>query len=204
MGVHVKFGQGQPAQRKEDKRFITGAGRYTDDIALTDQAQMAILRSPHAHARIESLDLAAARAAPGVLAVLTIADLDELGVKPIRSSVTVPNRDGAAFRNTDRPILAREHVRMVGEPIVAVIAESLGEARDACDLVEITFAELPAIATLAAARAPEAPQLWPQAPGNVAVDWEMGDAEATAAAFAADAQSGDRCAAGAAHRPGRL
>ena len=118
------FGIGQPVRRREDKRFVTGSGCFTDDINLPGQAYAHILRSPHAHARIRSIDTSAATAAPGVLAVYTIDDLDADGYGEIPTQATVPGKGGDKMFAPTRPILARGAVRYVGNPVAYVVAET--------------------------------------------------------------------------------
>jgi len=109
-----QFGIGQPVKRREDQRFLTGAGHFTDDIDLPGQAWGYVLRSPHAHAKIVSIDTAAANGSPGVLAVYTIADLDAEGIQEIPTQVDVPGKDGTKMFAPTRPVLARGTVRFVG------------------------------------------------------------------------------------------
>ena len=180
----AKFGFGQTVSRKEDDRLVRGAGAYTDDAALPGQAHGIVLRSPHAHARIDRLDAARARAAPGVLAVLTAAEAraDGLGTQPCFAPTT--NLDGSPYVSPPHPLLAEDTVRHVGDPVAFVVAETRERAREAADLVDIDYAVLPAATDTAAALSGGAPAVWPQAPDNLCVHWGQGDAEATAAAFA--------------------
>ena len=140
------FGIGQPLERLEDPRLLTGAGRFVGDRALPDQAHLVLVRSPHAHARLAALDTTAARAAPGVLGVFTAEDLraDGLGT----SRVTLPRKrpDGSPMFWRAHPGLARERVRHVGDPVVAVVAGTLAQAKDAAELVAIDYQALPAVA----------------------------------------------------------
>ncbi len=177
-----QFGIGQPVRRKEDDRFVTGRGRYTDDISLPGQAHMHVLRSPHAHARFKVTDTAAARAAPGVLGVYTAADLGAIGGIPCK--VPVKNRDGSMSVNPPYPILPADTVKHVGDAVAIVVAETAALARDAAELVAVDYTPLPAVADTAGALAPGAALVWEQAPGNQVFDWEMGDKAATDAAFA--------------------
>jgi carbon-monoxide dehydrogenase large subunit len=184
-----QFGIGQPVRRREDVRFLTGAGRFTDDINLDGQAHAHILRSPYAHARIRAIDAAAAKAAPGVLGVFTIADLDADGVAEIPTQVDVPGKGGEKMFAPTRPVLAREVVRYVGNPVALVVAESVAAARDAAELIEITYEELPAVTDLAAANRPGAPLLYPKRGSNLCVHWQSHDGSAVAAAFARAAKT---------------
>ena len=177
----------QPVTRTEDPRLLRGGGRYTDDRKLEGQAYAVFVRSPVAHGDIKSIDIAAAKAAPGVLAVYTHADIDAAGYTTLPNNLPLKGRDGAALLKPPRPILAKGRVRNVGEPVVAVIAETLAQARDGAELVELDIDPLPANTDLAAGVAAGALQLHDEVPGNVCVDFQTGDAEATAAAFEAAA-----------------
>ena len=175
----TQFGIGQPVRRVEDRRFITGRGRYLDDIVRPRQAHAVLVRSPHAHARIAGVDTAAAAAAPGVLAVLTGADLaaDGLGPVPCVSGVA-----GAVL--PPRPAMVADRVRHVGDTVAMVVAESQVAARDAADLVAVDYEELPAVIDTALAGAAGQPQVWPEAANNLCFSWDVGDAAAVAAAAA--------------------
>ncbi|MDW8314359.1 MAG: xanthine dehydrogenase family protein molybdopterin-binding subunit [Rhodovarius sp.] len=180
----AKFGLSQSVRRVEDPRLLVGAGRYTDDIALPGQAYGVVLRSPHAHARIRSIDTTAARAMPGVLLVLTGADLAAAGVGELPCTIPLKNRDGTPRADTPRLPLATDRVRHVGDPVAFIVAETLEQARDAAEAVVVDYEPLPAATDLATAWQPGAPQIWPHAPNNICFDWETGDAAATDAAFA--------------------
>src|SRR5215470_18601575 len=156
-------GIGAPLRRVEDKRFLTGHGRFVADIALSG----ALVRSPHAHAAIRRIDASAARAAPGVLAVLTGADMAADGVAPMRPLWLVRSRDGSPMAEPARFALARETVRHVGEPVAAVVAATLAQAVDAAERLAVDYAPLPALTDARAAQAPRAPQLHACAGGNV-------------------------------------
>jgi len=179
-----QFGFGQSVTRVEDQRLLSGHGRYTDDISLPRQAHGFVLRSPHAHARIDSLDIAAATAMPGVLGVFVAADLDADGVGPIPCLAPVKNVDGSAMARPPHPVLASGTVRHVGDPVAFVVAETLAQARDAAEAVVVDYMSLPAIADLAAAVEDGAPQVWDEAANNVCFTWEIGDAAAAEAGFA--------------------
>ena len=179
-----QFGVGQPMRRLEDQRFLTGQGRYSDDIALPGQAFAAVLRSPLAHAELSAVDTAAAREAPGVLAVYTAEDLSADGIGDIPCVAPMPGKAGSGTIQPPHPVLARERVRHVGDPIAFVVAETAAQARDAAELIEVDYDELPVVADTKAAVAPDAPRIWDEAPGNVCLDWEIGDRAATEAAFA--------------------
>jgi carbon-monoxide dehydrogenase large subunit len=180
-------GFGQSARRLEDGTLLRGAGRFTADIDLDRQVHMVVLRSPHGHADISALDSDAAAAMAGVAAVLTGADADGDGLGDIDGGDNLKNRDGGAPFTPPRPVIARDRVRYVGEPVALVVAESLAEARDAAEQIMVDYAPRPAVATIAAATAAGAALIWDQAPGNVSLDWEAGDRAATDRAFAAAA-----------------
>lgn len=179
-----RFGSGQPFRRNEDERFLLGTGRYTADITLPDQAAAVVVRAPFGHAAINGIDTAEAAQAPGVLGVFTIADLRADGVKDLPCVFMPPNRDGGTNPPALRPPLADGRVRHVGEAVAFVVAETPQQARDAAELVEVDYDPLPAVVDTAAALAAGAPQVSPEHPGNLAFDWEMGDAAAVEAGFA--------------------
>lgn len=185
----TKFGQSQPVRRVEDQRFITGKGRYTDDIALPGQAYGVFLRSPHAHAKVLGIDTAAARAAPGVLAVYTVAELKAAGIGNLPCTIPLKNRDGSMRADPPRPALADGMVRHVGDPVAFVVAATTAQARDAAELIEVDYDPLPAAAELATAMQPGQPQIWPEAPNNRVFDWETGNKDKTDALFAAAART---------------
>jgi carbon-monoxide dehydrogenase large subunit len=174
---------GEPVRRVEDERFLTGRGRYVDDIQLQGQVAAVFVRSPHAHADIIAIDRAAAADAPGVLAVLINADLVADGISPIPCAVTIKSRDGQSCFVPPRWPLAQERVRHVGDPVAIVIAETEGQARDAADLVQVEYAPLPAITNTARALDAGIPQLWDEAPQNICIDWDIGDPTAVETAF---------------------
>ena len=170
---------GAPILRREDYRFLTGQGTYTDDINRPGQLYAYMLRSPHANARINSIDVGAATAASGVQAVLTGKDMAADGVGGLPCGWLVNSKDGSAMKEPPHPVLAVDRVRHVGDPIAVVIAETLGQARDAAELVSVDYAVEPAVVDPVAALKPGAPQVWPEeAPGNVCYDWHLGDAGA--------------------------
>ncbi|WP_158044328.1 xanthine dehydrogenase family protein molybdopterin-binding subunit [Skermanella pratensis] len=180
----AKFGIGQAVPRTEDARLLTGRGRYTDDISLPGQTYGYVLRSPHAHAEIVSIDLEDARNAPGVLGIYTVDDLEAANIAPLPCNVPLVQRNGQPLVMPPRPALAKGRVRHVGDPVVFIVAETLDAARDASELVMIDYSELPAIADTVGALASNAPQVWEQAPGNLSFEWEKGDHAATEAGFA--------------------
>jgi carbon-monoxide dehydrogenase large subunit len=180
----MKFGVGQPVPRTEDPSLLRGEGRYTDDINLPGQAYAMMVRSRHAHAVLRGIDTAAARAMPGVLGVYTQADLDAGGFGPLKCPVNFPNRDGSPMKTPPRPPLARDRLRFVGEAYACVVAETAAQAKDAAEAVTAEVEPLPAVTDPASALAPGAPQIHPDAPGNLVLDYHYGDAAAVAAAFA--------------------
>jgi aerobic carbon-monoxide dehydrogenase large subunit len=180
----LRFGSGQAVKRLEDDALLTGQGRFTDDITRPGQSYVSFLRSPYAHARIVSLDTAAAAAMPGVLAVLTGADLVAAGVQPLAGPAGFKRADGTPVASPPRHALAHERVRFVGETVAAVVAESLQQARDAAEAIEAQFDELPVAVDIAAATAAGAPTLCDGAPDNIAAEMRHGDAAAVEQAFA--------------------
>ncbi len=179
-----QFGVGQPVRRLEDQRLLTGQGRYTDDIQLADQAYGYVLRSPIAHATITRLEVEAARAAPGVLGVYTAAELAAGGVGTIKCIAPQKGKDGSGTINPPWEVLASERVRHVGNPVAFVVAETLAQARDASELIEVDYDSLPAVTDTAVAVTAEAPQIHPAAPGNLALHYALGDEAGVANAFA--------------------
>ncbi|HYM17201.1 MAG TPA: xanthine dehydrogenase family protein molybdopterin-binding subunit [Micropepsaceae bacterium] len=176
----MKFGIGQPVRRREDIRFVTGTGHYLDDLKLLSQVHAAFVRSPHAHARILSVDASAAESAPGVLGVLTAKDVEGAGSIPVRS--LVKNRDGSDIKQSPKALLPGDKVRFTGEAVAMVVAETVAQAKDAAELVLVEYEPMAAAASLEQV---DAPPVWDDAPGNLCFDWEAGDDAATAAAFAA-------------------
>ncbi|MDD9740585.1 xanthine dehydrogenase family protein molybdopterin-binding subunit [Marinovum sp. SP66] len=178
-----KFGKSQPVTRVEDVRFLTGEGRYVDDIAPADALHGVVFRSPVAHASITELNVDDAREAPGVQMVLTLADLEAAGVRPGLDATLVKTIDGSKGAAPERPVLARDRVRFVGEPVAMVFAETLQQARDAAELIEFDYDDLPVCLGLEESET----AIHEEAPGNLAYHFGMGDAAATDAAFAAAA-----------------
>jgi carbon-monoxide dehydrogenase large subunit len=179
-----RFGSGRAVRRIEDAGLLAGAGRFTDDFSLPGQTHLAFLRSPVAHARIVSIDSAAALALPGVVAVLTGADLVAAGVKPMAVEPMFVRPDGSPGATPLRPALAHDVVRFVGEQVAAVIAESAEVAKDALEAIVVEYGELPVVTELQEATADGAPLVWPAASGNIAAQMKHGDAAASDAAFA--------------------
>lgn len=179
----MKFGVSQAVTRKEDVRLLTGAGRYIDDHAPAGALRAAILRSPVAHGRITGLDVEAARAAPGVRLVYTYDDVAGR-LDPMRCRVPMAQTDGSPFVEILRPNLTDGTVRFVGQPIAFVVAETLDQAKDACELIEFDVEELDPVIDARAALAPGAPRLHEAAPGNRVYLWEHGEPDKVAEAFA--------------------
>jgi carbon-monoxide dehydrogenase large subunit len=175
----TKFGTSQPVRRIEDSRLLDGSGRYVDDIAPAGALHAVVVRSTVAHAEIGTPDVSAARAAPGVALVLTAAELHAAGVANAMDGALVTNRDGSPGAAPRRPILAEGRVRYVGEPVALVVAGTLAEARDAAELIDIAYDDLPVHLDLA----PGGAAIHPEAPDNLAYDWAFGDEAATEAAF---------------------
>ena len=177
-------GIGASVRRKEDQRFLNGKGNYTDDINRPGQTYASIKRSDRPHAKIISIDTAAAKAAPGVLAVFTGADLDAEEIGGLPCGWQIHNKDGSPMAEPKHPVLAVGKVRHVGDPIAVVIAETRQQAKDAAELLVIELEDLPAVANVRDAIAPGAPAVHDDAPGNVCYDWHLGDKAMTDAAFA--------------------
>ncbi len=177
-------GIGARVKRREDKRFITGQGRYTDDLRMDNQAYAAFVRSPHAHARVKGIDADAARAMEGVIAVLTGPELVGDGIGNIICGWAITSKDGSPMNMGAWSALATEKVRYVGDAVAVVIAESQAQARRAAEAVNVDYEVLPAVSSAVDALAEGAPQIHDNAPGNLIYDWEIGDAAATDAAIA--------------------
>ena len=181
----AKFGIGDSVRRVEDPRLLTGGGRYTDDTKLSaPAARLYVLRSPHAHADIKSIDTTAAKKAPGVLLVLTGADVKKAGFGDVPCLVPLANRDGTPRGETPRPMLALDRVRHVGDAVALVVAETLEQAKDASELIEVDYAARPHVVGTFEAAQPGAPLVHDGIKDNIVFDWEMGDRAATEAAFA--------------------
>jgi len=181
MGVE---GIGARVVRKEDKRFITGKGRYVDDIKMVGMTHAHFIRSPHAHAKVKGIDSSAALKMPGVVAVLTGREIVDDKVGNLICGWAITSKDGSPMKMGAWPAMAPETVRFVGQAVAVVIAESKNLARDAAEAVVVNYEELPAVADVQAAIKSGAPQLHPEAPGNQVYDWVIGDEGATDAAFA--------------------
>ncbi len=175
---------GTPVRRREDYRFLTGQGTYTDDINRPRQLYASILRSPHANARIAGIDTSAAAKAAGVAAIYTGKDLEADGIGGLPCGWQIHSKDGSPMAEPPHPVLASGHVRHVGDPVAVVIADSLAQARDAAELVAVDYAVEPAVTDVAEAVKPGAPQVFPEVPGNVCYDWHLGDPAVVDAALA--------------------
>ncbi len=184
MGIE---GVGARVARKEDKRFITGAGRYVDDMVVPGMKHAAFVRSPHAHAEIKNIDVTKAQAMPGVIGVLTGKELKADGIGNIICGWMIHSKDGSPMKMGAWSPLAFDRVRYVGDAVVIVVAETKGQARDAAEAVDITYEELKAVVDAPKALERSAPQIHPEADGNLIFDWELGDSTATNAAIKAAA-----------------
>ena len=179
----MKFGVGQPVPRKEDPTLLRGEGRYSDDVNLAGQAHAVMVRSPVAHGVLRGIDIETASAMPGVLAILTAADLDAAGFGPLRCPMNLPQRDGSPMKTPPRPSLAVGKVRYVGEAVACVVAETAVQAKDAAEAVELDIETLPAVTAPHEALKPGAPQIHDEAPSNLVLDFHYGDGEAVRKAF---------------------
>ena len=178
-----KFGIGQAVSRFEDPRLLRGGGRYVDDMALPDMAYGYVLRSPHAHARLRSIDVADARAAPGVLAVLTGADWRASGFADLPVPGGLKRRDGSPMYRPRYPALAFDRVRWVGDYVAFVVAETYAQAADAAERIAVDYEPLPAVVSTAQAPAEGAPRVYDDCPDNICFVHLEGDKAATDAAF---------------------
>src|SRR5205807_4530455 len=174
-----EFALGQAVPRFEDRRLLRGGGRYVDDMVLPRMAFGYVLRSPHAHARIRSIHTTAAKATPGVLAVLTGADWQASGWGDLPSASGNMRRDGSLAYRPRFPALVKDRVRWVGDYVAFVVAETRDQAADAAELIAVDYEPLPAIVSTADAVEPGAPLVWDACPGNVAFFHPEGDAVAT-------------------------
>src|SRR6202012_4149573 len=182
-----KYGVGQPVRRKEDDTLVRGKGKYTDDFSLPKQAYGWVVRSSHAHGIIKAIDTSAAKAMPGVLGVWTGADLVAANFNPFTCGMPLKSRDGSPLLQTNRMPLTSDKVRYVGDPVAFVVAETLAQARDATEAVQLDIDPLPAVTNAEEAAQPGAPQLYDHIPNNVALDYHYGDTARIEAAFASAA-----------------
>ncbi|MEM7020759.1 MAG: molybdopterin cofactor-binding domain-containing protein, partial [Pseudomonadota bacterium] len=174
---------GESIKRKEDLRFITGAGRYTDDVSLARQTYAYFVRSPYAHARILSVDTNGALQSPGVITVLTGQDYTDAGLGMLGCGWMIHSKDGTPMKMGERPALARDRVRYVGDHVAVVIAETRQQAKDGAEKVLVDYDDLPAVVDVSMAQAVDAPQLHDIASNNTIFAWELGDVEAVDKAF---------------------
>ncbi len=180
MGIE---GIGARVARKEDKRFITGAGRYVDDMVVPGMKHAAFVRSPYAHAQIKKIDVKKAQAMPGVHGVLTGKELKADGIGNLICGWMIHSKDGTPMKMGAWSPLAFDRVRYVGDAVVIVVADTKGQARDAAEAVEITYKELKSVTDASKAMDKGAPQIHPEADNNLIFDWDLGNADETAAAF---------------------
>jgi aerobic carbon-monoxide dehydrogenase large subunit len=178
-----RFGSGKPVQRVEDADLLKGTGQFADDVNAPNQAYVAFLRSPHAHARIVGIDKSAAAKMPGIVAVVTGADLVRAGVKPLPMSADFRRADGSPTAAPPRHALAVDAVRFVGEAVAAVVAETREQAREALDAIEVNYESLPMVVDPVDAVADGSPLVWPAASNNIAAEIRHGDVAAATAAF---------------------
>jgi carbon-monoxide dehydrogenase large subunit len=182
--THSRSTIGHSPKRREDRKFLMGQGRYLDDLSIENLSHAVILRSPHAHARLRSIDSATAQTAPGVLTILTHEDADADGLKPLRPTVEANTRTGEPFAFLPQPVLARDKVRFVGEPVAVIVAETKAQAMDAAELIDVSYDDMPAVIRANEALAPGAPELAEAVPGNLALDWHVGNEGAVEAEIA--------------------
>jgi carbon-monoxide dehydrogenase large subunit len=175
---------GESLRRKEDYRFLTGAGQYTDDIVLANMAQCYFVRSPHAHAKIRSIDKTAALAAPGVIGILDGQDVAADKINGLPCGWLITSTNGEPMKEPPHPILAFEKVRYVGDHVAMVVAETYEQARDAAELVVVDYEPLAAVVDVRDAQAPGAPVIHDIATNNQCYKWAIGDKAAVDATFA--------------------
>ena len=178
------FGIGQAVKRFEDGRLVRGGGRFHDDVNLPGQVHAVVVRSIHAHARIRSLDISEALRAPGVLAVFTGEDFARAGLGATRTTLARTRPDGSPMFAPAHPVLVRDRVRCVGDPVAFVVGETLAQAEDAVELVRIHYEPLPSVTATDEASRPGASAVWDECPDNVSNVFEAGDRAAVDAAFA--------------------
>ena len=179
-----EFAIGQGVSRFEDPRLVRGGGRYTDDIKLPGLAHGVVLRSPHAHAKVRSIDVTVAKAAPGVLAVLTSVDIKAAGCGDLPVPGGLKRRDGSPMYKPRYPILAEDRVRWVGDGVAFIVAETVAQALDAAEMISVDYEELPAVTSTAEAPKPGAPRVWDDCPDNICFVELIGDKAAVDAAVA--------------------
>src|ERR1700720_4861759 len=186
---NMRFGAGQPVKRLEDQRLLTGKGQFIDDRPEEGALWLHVLRSPHAHAKIVSVDIKAAAAMAGVEAVYTGADLiaDDIGTLP--TLLVFPRPDGSPMTVPPRRLLAHEIVRFAGEPVAAVVATSRLAAQGAAEAISVEYQVLPSVVDPIEATKPGAPAVWADAPDNIVAAMSYGDAAKVEAAFASAAHT---------------
>src|SRR5581483_9551784 len=175
---------GEAVKRREDYRFLTGAGTYTDDVKLDHQTYATFVRSPHAHAKIRSIDTSRARQAPGVIAVFTGEDIANAKIAGLPCGWLITDINGQPMKEPPHPVLAQGKVRYVGDHVAVVIAETQLQARDAAEMVDVDYEVLPAVVDVTDAIKPGAPAVHDIAPNNVCYVWALGDKSAVDKAFA--------------------
>ncbi len=180
-----EFGIGQPVPRTEDPRLLQGRGQYGDDFVLANQCYGYLLRSPHANAKILSIDISAAQAAPGVQLVLTGEDWNATGFSPFPVAVPRQKRDGSPMFTAPRKALSSDHVRLVGDEVAFIVAESYAQAKDAAELIDVDYETLPSVTATVDAVKPGAPAVWQECPDNECFFFELGNKDAVETAFAA-------------------
>jgi carbon-monoxide dehydrogenase large subunit len=180
--TRMKFGIGQPVPRQEDPTLLRGQGRYTDDLSLPNQLYAYVLRSPYAHAILNSMDLSEAKAAPGVHMVITADDLGDYG--EMICAMPLKSIDGTPLRTTRRAALAKDRLRFVGDPVAVVVADTKAQAKDAAEMIFLDVETLPSVTEASAAATDDAPLLYDNIPGNEVLDFRFGNAEKVAEAFA--------------------
>ena len=178
------FGIGQAVKRFEDGRLVRGGGRFHDDVNLPGQVHAVVVRSIHAHARIRSLDISEALRAPGVRAVFTGEDFARAGLGATRTTLARTRPDGSPMFAPAHPVLVRDRVRCVGDPVAFGVGETLAQAEDAAELVRIHYEPLPSVTATDEASRPGAPAVWDECPDNVSNVFEAGDRAAVDGAFA--------------------
>jgi aerobic carbon-monoxide dehydrogenase large subunit len=178
-----RFGSGKPVRRVEDADLLAGKGRFADDVSAPNQVFACFLRSPHPHARIAAIDKSAAEKMPGVIGVVTGADLVRDGVKPLPNSADFKRPDGKPLASPPRHALALDTVRFVGEAVAVVLAQTRDQAQDAVDAIDVRYDPIPAVADLHRAMSANAPRVWDKGPDNIAAEARHGNASATEAAF---------------------
>tara|TARA_B100001248_G_scaffold262067_1_gene255919 strand:+ start:662 stop:2947 length:2286 start_codon:yes stop_codon:yes gene_type:complete len=175
----MKFGIGQPLKRIEDNRLLTGNAVYTDDISFINQSYLYILRSPHASAKIININISDALKEKGLIKIISSKEIDDLSIKEMRTTFLVKNRDGKEMTDTPRHILAKEYVRYVGDPILAIVAETLSSAQNIAEKIIIDFEELDCVSNISTAIKKDSPLVRENLSNNICFDWELGNKEDT-------------------------